>query len=271
MEGQAAEHHDAHEQGDFGHVQSNLDRENDAHGIEGTDHQTCDASADHADRRRGVEGHDVKRAAIAEIGFIQTRHRDRDQRKHDQRGSQHEEIGSTDVSEVDQHLPRRDGKVEGQHIRTEDAPACFVAAFGVQPAFDRGSHAGNAEAVDKPEDQPCCRMEKGYISQCDCSRQRRENSESTDMSDPKDDAFAVQTPERQAEVVGRHDRPGQRHRIARCLHAKRQNDTEQTVADHEACSATQKGFYRGKDLAHAFCHWQDSNPVAEDMQRTVAC
>ncbi len=117
--------------------------------------------------------------------------------------------------------------------------------------------------------QPCGRMRKRRISQCRCSCQSCENCECTDMSDSKDHVFAAQTPKRQAEVVGRHDRPCQRHRIACRLHSKRQDNTQQTVAGHEGRSASQKGFHRDKNLAHVLSHWQDKNPFAKEMQRAT--
>ena len=70
---QTTKHHHAHEHGGFGHTQPDLDRKNDTQRIEGTDHQTRDASADHANLRRRIQIPDLQHAAIAEIGFAQRR------------------------------------------------------------------------------------------------------------------------------------------------------------------------------------------------------
>ena len=48
LKGQASEYHHIHEHGGLGYAQSDLDRKDDTQRIEGTDHQTSDASADHA-------------------------------------------------------------------------------------------------------------------------------------------------------------------------------------------------------------------------------
>lgn len=74
------------------------------------------------------------------------------------------------------------------------------------------------------------------------------------MTDSQDHPLRPKAAERQSEVIGGHDGAGQRHRVIRRLHPKRQNDAQQAVAGHEEGRSPEEGFDRCQQFADLMDH-----------------
>ncbi len=74
------------------------------------------------------------------------------------------------------------------------------------------------------------------------------------MPDAHDDVLCFETAKGQPQIIGRHDRARQGHRIARRFHAQRQHHAEQAVACHEDSGSTQQGSDGRERFAHVLDH-----------------
>ena len=166
---------------------------------------------------------------------------------------QHEQIGTGDVGEIDQQLPRSDRQIVGHHVEAQYPSPRPVAAPFVEPALDRGCQTGDAEAVYEAQEQPGSRREGERIGERGGCGDRCEDGKSADVPDPQDNLFSVNTAERQPRVVRSHDDADQPDRITGGFHAQRQGNAEQAVADDERRATTQQRPYGGKNLPHIDC------------------